>query len=210
MPFINYEIGDAGVAGPPCSCGRGFPTILRVEGRLGEAVRTPCRAVVLAHDTGSGVPASAAAPSGSTRRSAPATACSRSGSSPTSRFTPEIAAMLRAELAERVGPGMEIRLDLVAGIPLEPSGKRFVIRPPGGSRRRPRRGCHAICESTRAPPAPCSRSVGMRVPDGPEHLSGLRHRGRDAPWSGGTNTRPRSSSRTRPVTRAGRERPTVQ
>jgi hypothetical protein len=43
-----------------------------------------------------------------------------------------MAATLRAELVEHAGPGMEIRLDLVAGIPLESSGKRFVIRPAGG------------------------------------------------------------------------------
>jgi hypothetical protein len=45
---------------------------------------------------------------------------------------PENAATLRAELAETAGPGMEIRIDVVAEIPLEPSGKRFVIRPRGG------------------------------------------------------------------------------
>ena len=44
MPFINYEIGDTGVAGAPCPCGRGFPTLARVEGRLGEAIPDASRA----------------------------------------------------------------------------------------------------------------------------------------------------------------------
>jgi phenylacetate-CoA ligase len=131
MPFINYDIGDAGVAGPPCPCGRGLPTLLRVEGRLGEAIATPagrlfspvtldrvfrfCSGAVREYQ------AERTADDVLTVRIVPA-----------ARFTPEMAATLRAELVEHVGPGMEIRLDLVAGIPLEPSGKRFVIRPPGG------------------------------------------------------------------------------
>ena len=131
MPFINYEIGDTGVAGPPCPCGRGFPTMLQVEGRLGETVRTPAGRLFspttldlvfrFCSDAVREYQAERTDDDVLTVRIVP-----------TSRFTPEIAAMLRAELAEPVGPGMEIRIDLVAGIPLEPSGKRFVIRPPGG------------------------------------------------------------------------------
>ena len=131
MPFINYEIGDTGVAGPPCSCGRGFPTLLAVEGRLGEAIRTPSGRL-FSPVTLDGVFrfCSGAVREYQAERTADGVLTVRIA--PTSRFTPEIAAMLRAELAEQVGPGMEIRLDLVSGIPLEPSGKRFVIRPSGG------------------------------------------------------------------------------
>ena len=46
MPFINYEIGDTGVAGAPCPCGRGFPTLATVEGRLGDSIRTPAGRLV--------------------------------------------------------------------------------------------------------------------------------------------------------------------
>lgn len=41
MPFINYDIGDRAVVGPPCPCGRGFPTLRNVEGRVREIIRTP-------------------------------------------------------------------------------------------------------------------------------------------------------------------------
>ena len=51
---------------------------------------------------------------------------------PTSRFTAETVNTLRAELTNSAGPGMGIRIDVVSEIPLEPSGKRFVIRPRGG------------------------------------------------------------------------------
>ena len=131
MPFINYEIGDAGVAGPACLCGRGLPTLLGVEGRLGEAIRMPSgrlfspaildRVFRYCSDAVREYQAERTADDVLTVRVVP-----------TSRFMPETAATLRAELAEMVGPGMEIRIDVVAEIPLEPSGKRFVIRPRGG------------------------------------------------------------------------------
>ena len=42
MPFIRYATGDrAALAARPCACGRGFPLIERLEGRLGECLRTP-------------------------------------------------------------------------------------------------------------------------------------------------------------------------
>jgi phenylacetate-CoA ligase len=39
MPLINYDLGDLAVPGPPCACGRGFPTLQRVEGRTSESLR---------------------------------------------------------------------------------------------------------------------------------------------------------------------------
>ena len=41
MPFLNYELGDRAALGPPCPCGRGFPTIQALEGRTSEALQTP-------------------------------------------------------------------------------------------------------------------------------------------------------------------------
>jgi phenylacetate-CoA ligase len=43
-PFIRYEIGDHGVMAPPeerCPCGRPFPLLRSVEGRLQDKVYTP-------------------------------------------------------------------------------------------------------------------------------------------------------------------------
>ena len=41
MPFLRYEIGDAGVisTGNSCACGRGLPMLERVEGRTTEILR---------------------------------------------------------------------------------------------------------------------------------------------------------------------------
>jgi phenylacetate-CoA ligase len=42
-PFIRYEIGDLGVMGPDesCACGRPFPRLARVDGRLQDVIYTP-------------------------------------------------------------------------------------------------------------------------------------------------------------------------
>jgi phenylacetate-CoA ligase len=42
-PFIRYEIGDIGVMAPdePCPCGKPFPVLASVDGRLQDVVQTP-------------------------------------------------------------------------------------------------------------------------------------------------------------------------
>jgi phenylacetate-CoA ligase len=40
-PLIRYDIGDYAEVGPPCSCGRGLPTLKRVLGRERNLVRLP-------------------------------------------------------------------------------------------------------------------------------------------------------------------------
>lgn len=42
-PFVRYDIGDIGVMSPdePCPCGRPFPRLARVEGRLQDMIYTP-------------------------------------------------------------------------------------------------------------------------------------------------------------------------
>ena len=131
MPFINYEIGDAGATGPACPCGRGFPTLMRVEGRLGEAIRMPSGRL-FSPVTLDGVfrYCSDAVREYQAERTTDDVLTIRVV--PTSRFTAETVNTLRAELTNSAGPGMGIRIDVVSEIPLEPSGKRFVIRPRGG------------------------------------------------------------------------------
>ena len=42
MPFIRYEIGDVGVISPQsCACGRGFPLLKEVKGRVSSTIQTP-------------------------------------------------------------------------------------------------------------------------------------------------------------------------
>ena len=40
-PLIRYAIGDMAEAGPPCSCGRGLPTLRRIVGRERNMLLTP-------------------------------------------------------------------------------------------------------------------------------------------------------------------------
>ena len=42
-PFIRYEIGDLGAMAPdePCACGRPFPRLARVDGRMQDMIYTP-------------------------------------------------------------------------------------------------------------------------------------------------------------------------
>ena len=42
MPLIRYRVGDLAVPGPPCACGRGFPTLERVWGREYDFVQDAC------------------------------------------------------------------------------------------------------------------------------------------------------------------------
>jgi phenylacetate-CoA ligase len=42
LPLIRYRTGDAAVAGEPgCACGRAFPTLARILGRLDDLIVTP-------------------------------------------------------------------------------------------------------------------------------------------------------------------------
>jgi phenylacetate-CoA ligase len=41
MPLLRYRLGDRAVVGSQCSCGRGFPTIGKILGRIHDVVYTP-------------------------------------------------------------------------------------------------------------------------------------------------------------------------
>jgi phenylacetate-CoA ligase len=130
MPFINYDLGDWAVAGRPCPCGRGFPTLDRVEGRLLELIRTPGGRVIsptaLCHFLGEDhsvfgrvrdYQAVQTAGDAVTLRVVPAP-----------RFDAEFAAGLRVALQAFLGADVTASVEVVASIPTEPSGKRFIIR----------------------------------------------------------------------------------
>lgn len=130
MPLVNYALGDHAVAGPPCRCGRGFPTLAAVEGRSTEMIRTPqgrqISGVVLGHflTFEAGViryvveyQAVQTSPERVTLRIVPG-----------ERFTPAFAAALTVRLEAFLGPGMAIAVEPVDRILLEPSGKRLIIK----------------------------------------------------------------------------------
>ena len=130
MPFINYAPGDRAVAGPLCPCGRGLPTLAGLEGRESEVIRTPEGREVSAGALGQlltfviGIipfvweyQAAQTAHDSVTLRIVP-----------TPRFTAEFRARLVRELERFLGPGMAVAIECVDRIPLEPSGKRLIIK----------------------------------------------------------------------------------
>jgi phenylacetate-CoA ligase len=130
MPFINYEIGDWAMAGESCPCGRGFPTLVSLEGRLGEVLHTPTGRTVLpialcrflnirarAHPYIWEYQAVQTVPEHVLFRVVP-----------TARLTPDRVDWLRAELEGFLGPGVSVIVEPVARIPVEASGKRLLVR----------------------------------------------------------------------------------
>jgi phenylacetate-CoA ligase len=130
MPFINYFIGDQAVSGPPCPCGRGFPTLTSLEGRTTEIIRTPggkqINGVVLGHFLTFVLGAIPYIWEYQAVQNTPDEVTLRVV--PTARFTSEFARMLRGDLEAFLGPGVRIVLESVDRIPLESSGKRLIIK----------------------------------------------------------------------------------
>jgi phenylacetate-CoA ligase len=130
MPFLNYDIGDRAALGGRCPCGRGLPTLVSLEGRSTELIRTPAGKVV-----------SAATLQGFRRTVPGALDCIWEYQAvqtaadavvlrivPTVRFTPAFARAVEEELEAFLGPGMDVRVEAVDRIALEPSGKRLIIK----------------------------------------------------------------------------------
>ncbi len=130
MPFINYDIGDWAQAGPPCVCGRGFPTLLGLEGRLGEAIRTPAGKVVSPVVLGSflvyGQGALPYVREFQALQHATDTVTLRIV--PTARFTVAVARDLEHALGAFLGPDMHVTIETVDRIAPEASGKRLVVK----------------------------------------------------------------------------------
>jgi phenylacetate-CoA ligase len=130
MPFINYEIGDWAVAGERCPCGRGFPTLASLEGRLGEVLRTPTGRTVLPIALCRFLNIRARAHPYIWEYQAVQTVPERVVFKvvPTARLTPDRVDWLRAELEGFLGPGVSVTVDQVDRIPVEASGKRLLVR----------------------------------------------------------------------------------
>jgi len=130
MPFINYELDDWAVAGEVCSCGRGLPTLLSLEGRAGEMIRTPSGRVIaptsLGHFLRLGCHAVPYIWEFQGVQTAAGTVVLRVV--PTPRFTAEFARTLEDKLRGFLGPGTKVRVETVDVIPREASGKRLIIK----------------------------------------------------------------------------------
>src|SRR5262249_29771333 len=130
MPFINYANGDQAVVGEACPCGRGLPTLVRLEGRDSEVIRNPegrdINGVVLGQFlafVAGVIPCILEYQAVQTSRDGV-----RLLVIPTDRFTPEFGEKLRADLEAFIGPGMRVTIELVDRIPLEASGKRLLVK----------------------------------------------------------------------------------
>jgi phenylacetate-coenzyme A ligase PaaK-like adenylate-forming protein len=130
MPFINYEIGDWAMAGETCPCGRGFPTLVSLEGRLGEVLRTPTGRTVLPIALCRFLNIRARAHPYIWEYQAVQTVAERVQFRvvPTARLTPDRVDWLRAELEGFLGPGVSVTVEPVERIPVEASGKRLLVR----------------------------------------------------------------------------------
>jgi phenylacetate-CoA ligase len=139
MPFVNYALGDLAALGPPCPCGRGLPTLLGVEGRDIEVIRTLDGREINAGLLGQYLTfVRGALPyvwEYQAVQEKPDTVTLRLV--PTPQFSSAVAAALRKDLADLLGPGLTVAVEPVTEIAVEPSGKRLIIKscfsPPGSA-----------------------------------------------------------------------------
>ena len=130
MPFINYDTGDWGVAGPPCPCGRGFPTLAGIEGRESEFLRTPAGRIVSPGTLGSFFmrPGGAYCYLWEYQAIQTATDSVTLLIVPTPSFSAPMSNRIARDLEAWLGPGISVTVALVDRIDAEPSGKRPMIK----------------------------------------------------------------------------------
>lgn len=131
MPFVNYAVGDSAVRGEPCPCGRGLPTLTRVEGRDTEVIQTGAgrqiSGVVLGHFLAFVAGVIPYVLEYQAQQTGPDAVVLRVV--PTTRFTTEFGAALQRRLSAFLGPDVSVAIEVVDAIPIEPSGKRLIIKP---------------------------------------------------------------------------------
>ncbi len=131
MPFINYSAGDRAAAGARCPCRRGMPTLARLEGRDTELIRTPEGREVSAGAFGQLLTFVIGIIPYVWEYQAIQTAAGAMTLLvvPTSQFTSDFQQLLEDGLEAFLGPNMTVTVEPVATIPVEPSGKRLIIKP---------------------------------------------------------------------------------
>lgn len=131
MPFIRYDTGDLAVAGTaPCTCGRSFPLIEQLQGRSEECLVTLSGKMInpvslgqylfVSHDYVDAVRQFQLVVEGPHAM--------RLLIVPADGFDDDTSAQLRRDMTELLGEDVTVVVDLVAGIPLERSGKRPIIK----------------------------------------------------------------------------------
>jgi phenylacetate-CoA ligase len=130
MPFIRYEIGDTAIAGGRCPCGRGLPTLERIEGRTSEYIRTPMGRIITSGLLGHMLFVRRDLMSPIVEYQAIQTDPDKVilRLVPSERFDHNTEPALRSALHELLGREMDVEFDVVKHIQKEPNGKRLVIK----------------------------------------------------------------------------------
>jgi phenylacetate-CoA ligase len=130
MPFIRYDIGDTAIAGEPCSCGRGLPTLHGLEGRSSEHIRTPLGKIITPGILGAIIFRQQGFLSYVAEYQAiqPTPDTVMLKVVPNQRFNHDAEVALHAALGRLLGHDMHVSLDLVDQIPREDNGKRLIIK----------------------------------------------------------------------------------
>jgi phenylacetate-CoA ligase len=129
MPLINYDLGDTAAPGPPCPCGRGFPTIQRLVGRIVETVRTPSGGVFSPVSLTYVVSTQLMQPYVLEYQAVqPSLDRLILRIVPSARWDAAAERLLRDNAERQLGPGIALEVELVERIELEPSGKRLMIK----------------------------------------------------------------------------------
>jgi phenylacetate-CoA ligase len=129
MPFINYELGDTALLGAPCPCGRGWPTLGAIEGRVSETLVTRDGRAVSAAVLGQCLVTIGDALPYVWEYQAVQESLEMVELRvvPTARYTARIGEALRRQLEALLGPEMRVGVTVVDAIERTPSGKRLAI-----------------------------------------------------------------------------------
>ena len=130
MPFIRYDPEDMATAGGQCSCGLGFPLINKIEGRGIESLITPAGQVISPSDLGQHLFVTLNYIDCFLKYQAEQNELDKV----IFRFVPlraldeEAKNHLYNNLKELMGNRVEVKLEFVDDIPVEPSGKQAIIK----------------------------------------------------------------------------------
>jgi phenylacetate-CoA ligase len=130
MPLVNYDLGDTAIQGAPCPCGRGWPTLAQIEGRVNETLLGADGRAVSAAVLGQFLLNVCGALPYVWEYQA---VQDRAGAVdlrvvPTARYTAAVGEAIRRGLETLLGPGTPARVTLVDALERTGSGKQLVIR----------------------------------------------------------------------------------
>jgi phenylacetate-CoA ligase len=130
MPLVNYDLGDTAIQGAPCPCGRGWPTLAQIEGRVNETLLGADGRAVSAAVLGQFLLNVCGALPYVWEYQAVQDGAGAVDLRvvPTARYTAAAGEAIRRGLETLLGPGTPARVTLVDALERTGSGKQLVIR----------------------------------------------------------------------------------